>query len=68
MPNGLLLPGGMEAPHALSTAHCAMVIEAGTLHFRREATAASTTSGGALPNRPTAPGLGGSSSGRAASA
>ncbi len=49
MPNGLLLPGGMAAPQALSTAHCATVIEAGTVHFLREATAASPISGGTWP-------------------
>ena len=41
MPNGLLLPGGIEAPQALSTAHCATVTEAGTVQRMREATAAS---------------------------
>ena len=53
MPKGLLLPGGMEAPQALSTAHCATVTEAGTVHFLREATAASATSGGTWPKWPT---------------
>ena len=46
IPNGLLLPGGMDAPHALSTAHCAMVTDAGTFQCRRDASAASITSGG----------------------
>ena len=44
-----LLPGGIEAPQALSTAHCATVTEAGTVHFLREATAASATSAGTWP-------------------
>ncbi len=43
MPNGLLLPGGIDAPQALSTAHCATVTDAGTVHFSREAIAASAT-------------------------
>ena len=33
MPNGLLLPGGIEAPQALSTTHCASVTV--TAKFRK---------------------------------
>ena len=68
MPKGLLLPGGMEPPQALSTAHCATVTDAGTVHRLRDATAASATSGGIWPNRPTEGGGRFSTSGRAASA
>ena len=53
MPNGLLLSGGIEAPQALSTAHCAIVMEAGTVQRLREATAASMVSGGTWPKWPT---------------
>ncbi len=52
MPNGLLLSGGMDAPQALSTTHCASVTEAGTFHCTCDATAALAMSGGTLPTWP----------------
>src|SRR5690242_15551668 len=68
MPNGLLLPGGIDAPHALSTAHCATVTEAGTVHLLREAIAASATSAGTSPKCPVGTGRAPSTKGLAASA
>ena len=52
MPNGLLLSGGMDAPQALSTAHCAKVMDAGTFQRCCDAVAAVATSGGTLPTWP----------------
>src|ERR1700760_1368320 len=68
IPNGLLLPGGIEAPQALSTAHCATVTEAGTVHFLRDVTAASATSAGTSPKWPVGSGGAFATKGRAASA
>ena len=67
MPNGLLLSGGMDAPHALSTTHCASVMEAGTFHRTCDAVAALAMSGGTCPTWPNrGEGLLASTSGRAA--
>ncbi len=68
IPNGLLLSGGIDAPQALSTAHCAMVIggrhaplqargDRGLHHVVRH-----------LAEPPDRVGRGGSINGRAASA
>ena len=70
MPKGLLLSGGIAAPQALSTIHCARVIEAGMPQRFCEAFAASMMSGGTMPIWPYFVGGGGflSTSGRAARA
>ena len=70
MPKGLLLSGGIADPQALSTIHCARVIEAGMPQRFCEALAASITSGGTMPIWPYGVGGGGflSTSGRAAKA
>src|SRR5262249_25376695 len=52
IPNGLLVPGGMAAPQALSTIHCAIVIDTGMLQRRWDASAASTTVWGITPKCP----------------
>ena len=65
-----IVSGGIAEPQALSTIHCASVIEVGTPQRRCEALAASITSGGRMPTRPKRDGGGGSrfTNGRAASA
>ena len=57
----------MEAPHALSTTHCASVMDAGTFHRTWDAVAALAISGGTWPMWPKrGVGLLASTSGRAA--
>ena len=70
IPKGLLLSGGIAAPQALSTIHCARVMDAGMFQRRCEALAASMTAGGTMPIWPKGVGGGGVllTSGRAANA